>query len=114
MLVGYLILNKNDLIIIKSRFFSLTIILFICVCRTFTDTFHSLQPNKPWTIKLSSAGLIYVHFGREIIRELLNKENLDENVKDHLTEILFDKLYEKFVQEIDAIDNGIDISENMK
>jgi uncharacterized UPF0160 family protein len=63
---------------------------------------------------LSSAGLIYVHYGREIIKELLKKEEMDEKVKDHLVEILFDKLYDQFVQEIDAIDNGIDISENMK
>lgn len=82
--------------------------------RTFTDTFHSLQPEKPWTIRLSSAGLIYVHYGREIIRELLNKENLTDQDKKHLAEVLFDKLYETFVQEIDAIDNGVDISENMK
>ncbi len=86
----------------------------IYINRSFTDTFHSLQPDKPWTIKLSSAGLIYVHYGREIIKELLKKEEMDEKVKDHLVEILFDKLYDKFVQEIDAIDNGIDISENMK
>lgn len=83
--------------------------------RSFTETFHSLQPNKPWTIRLSSAGLIYVHFGREIIKELLNKETtINENVKNHLVEILYDKLYDKFVQEIDAIDNGVDIGENMK
>jgi len=82
--------------------------------KSFTETFHSLQPDKPWTIKLSSAGLIYVHYGREILKELLKKETIDENVKDHLSEILFDKLYDKFVQEIDAIDNGINISENMK
>ena len=82
--------------------------------RTFTDTFHSLQSNKPWTIRLSSAGLIYVHYGRDIIRELLKKETLEENVKEQLVEILFDKLYDKFVQEIDAIDNGVDIGENMK
>jgi uncharacterized UPF0160 family protein len=94
--------------------FSLKILFLIILYRSFTDTFNSLQSNKPWTIKLSSAGLIYVHYGREIIKELLKKENLDENVKEHLVEILFDKLYEKFVQEIDAIDNGIDIAENMK
>ncbi|CAF4014031.1 unnamed protein product, partial [Rotaria sp. Silwood2] len=82
--------------------------------KSFTETFHSLQPDKPWIIKLSSAGLIYVHYGREIIKELLKKETIDDNIKDHLTEILFNKLYETFVEEIDAIDNGIDIGENMK
>ncbi|CAF1084252.1 unnamed protein product [Rotaria sp. Silwood1] len=82
--------------------------------KSFTDTFHSLQPDKPWTIRLSSAGLIYVHYGREIIKELLKKETLDNNIKEYLTEILFNKLYETFVEEIDAIDNGVDIGENMK
>lgn len=82
--------------------------------RSFTETFNSLQPDKPWTIRLSSAGLIYTHFGREIIKELLKKENIEENVRDQLNEILFNKLYETFVLEIDAIDNGVDISENMK
>ncbi|CAF1000566.1 unnamed protein product [Adineta ricciae] len=82
--------------------------------KTFTDTFHSLRPEKPWTIKLSSAGLVYVHYGKEIIEELLKKESLEEHERNHLTEILFDKMYENFVQEIDAIDNGIDIGENIK
>jgi uncharacterized UPF0160 family protein len=63
---------------------------------------------------LSSAGLIYVHYGREILKELLKKEAIDENDKNHLADILFNKLYETFVQEIDAIDNGVDIGENMK
>ena len=84
--------------------------------KSFTDTFHSLDSSKPWTIRLSSAGLIYVHYGREIIRELLNKDEqqLDERVREHLVEIFYEKLYEKFVQETDAIDNGVDIGENMK
>jgi len=82
--------------------------------KTFTDTFHSLEPSKPWTTKLSSAGLIYVHFGREILKELLKKETLTDDEREHLLEILFNKLYDSFVQEIDAIDNGIDIGENLK
>ena len=73
-----------------------------------------MRPEKPWTIKLSSAGLIYVHYGREIIDELLKKETIDEREKKQLVDILFDKFYEQFVQEIDAIYNGVDIGENMK
>ena len=63
---------------------------------------------------MSSAGLIYVHFGREILKELLKKETLTDDEREHLLEILFNKLYDSFVQEIDAIDNGIDIGENLK
>lgn len=38
--------------------------------RSFTDTFHSLCPEKPWETKLSSAGLVYVHFGRQVLAQL--------------------------------------------
>jgi uncharacterized UPF0160 family protein len=52
--------------------------------------------------KLSSAGLIYKHFGMEIIaREL----QLDEGHPDVLR--LFLAVYKSFMEAIDAIDNGI-------
>ena len=68
---------------------------------TFSETISSLDGSKKWTTKLSSAGLVYFHFGREIISELL------ETKSQQLTEKVFDKVYENFIQEIDAIDNGI-------
>ncbi len=79
--------------------------------RSFAETFASIDPTKPWTIKLSSAGLIYVHFGRQILSEILKKHSAHD---EKLVEILYDKLYETFVREIDAIDNGIEIAENRK
>lgn len=69
--------------------------------RTFSHSFNSLDSNKKWTTKLSSAGLVYFHFGREIISLIL------ETSSDKVTEKVFDKVYENFIQEIDAIDNGI-------
>lgn len=79
--------------------------------RSFTDTFSSIDSTKPWTIKLSSAGLVYVHFGQKIIEQILLKYSISD---DKLTNILYDKIYEQFVREIDAIDNGIEIAENKK
>jgi uncharacterized UPF0160 family protein len=76
--------------------------------RSFTETFSSLVPSKPWKIKLSSAGLVYVHFGKEVIGEILKKYNAYE---PKLVEVLYDRVYEQFVREIDAIDNGIEIAE---
>lgn len=58
--------------------------------------------------KLSSAGLVYKHYGKDIIRELL---------KDHkaltpsFVDICYRKLYTSFVEHIDAIDNGISVSD---
>lgn len=70
--------------------------------RSFSETFHSLRPEKPWVTKLSSAGLVYLHFGRQLLAQLTQ---LKEN--DRQLEVLYDKLYENFVEEVDAVDNGI-------
>ncbi|XP_046882229.1 UPF0160 protein MYG1, mitochondrial [Hypomesus transpacificus] len=70
--------------------------------RTFRETFHSLCPEKPWGTKLSSAGLVYLHFGRQVLAQLTGLPQADRQL-----EALFDKLYENFVEEVDAVDNGV-------
>ena len=84
----------------------------------FTETFASLNPSKPWAIKLSSAGLVYVHYGRAIIEEVLKKLAAKSGaglaVDPKLVDILEDKMYEQFVREIDAIDNGVEIADTRR
>lgn len=70
--------------------------------RGFNESMNTLL-NKKWTTKLSSAGLIYCHFGLKIIKTIIGNENEDEKFLNKL----FDKVYENFIQEIDGIDNGI-------
>ncbi|KAM9534677.1 MYG1 exonuclease [Salvelinus alpinus] len=70
--------------------------------RTFSETFHSLCPEKPWVTKLSSAGLVYLHFGRRVLSQLTSLKEGDRQL-----EVLYDKLYENLVEEVDAVDNGI-------
>ncbi|KAL4655719.1 UPF0160 protein MYG1, mitochondrial [Arapaima gigas] len=70
--------------------------------RSFNETFNSLCPEKPWKTKLSSAGLVYLHFGHRVLMELTQLGRDDQQL-----EVLFDKLYENFVEEVDAVDNGI-------
>ncbi|KAJ0023946.1 hypothetical protein NQD34_003845 [Periophthalmus magnuspinnatus] len=70
--------------------------------RTFSESFHSLCPEKPWVTKLSSAGLVYLHFGRRLLSQLTQLKEDDKQL-----EVLYDKLYENFVEEVDAVDNGI-------
>ena len=70
--------------------------------RSFTGCMKMLSPSKPWVIKLSSAGLVYLHFGQRVISQIL-KTKTDDDV----TTKIYDKVYENFIQEIDAIDNGI-------
>ncbi|XP_002740515.2 MYG1 exonuclease-like [Saccoglossus kowalevskii] len=70
--------------------------------RSFEESMNSLTSEKPWTTKLSSAGLVYLHFGHSVIARTL--QTLPD---DKITKIIFDKVYESFIEEVDAIDNGI-------
>ena len=74
--------------------------------RTFTETMNSLLPEKKWLTKLCGAGLVYVHFGMDIIGKLLNLPTTDPN-----TAVIYDKMYENFMEEIDAKDNRINITD---
>lgn len=66
--------------------------------KEFDETFSPQHHTK-----LSSAGLVYKHFGREFLPILAEKTDLD--AKD--VELLYLKCYEKYIECIDAIDNGI-------
>ncbi|KAJ8378280.1 hypothetical protein AAFF_G00244150 [Aldrovandia affinis] len=70
--------------------------------RSFADSFSSLCPEKPWVTRLSSAGLVYLYFGRRVLEKLTQLKPNDRQL-----EVLYDKLYENFVEEVDAVDNGI-------
>lgn len=68
----------------------------------------SLKPEigPIFDIKLSSAGLIYFYFGEDVIRQLVKKHlNIDIDLK--CLKVIYKKIYESFIREIDAIDNGI-------
>ncbi|RAL09272.1 MYG1 family protein [Aspergillus homomorphus CBS 101889] len=68
--------------------------------RTFATTFpeHST--------KLSSAGLVYMHFGRAIIAQRTSLPQDHEDVT-----LLYEKLYNDFIEAIDANDNGVAVYE---
>jgi len=53
--------------------------------------------------KLSSAGLIYLHMGRHVLAAITGI-----SMDDPFMPRLYEKVYEKFIEEIDGIDNGID------
>ncbi|KAA8571707.1 hypothetical protein EYC84_001687 [Monilinia fructicola] len=66
--------------------------------RTFDTTF----PNRP--TKLSSAGLVYMHYGKAIIAQQLGVSEDAEEVG-----IIWKKIYESFIEALDAHDNGISV-----
>lgn len=64
--------------------------------RTFDTTF----PNRP--TKLSSAGLVFMHFGKAIIAQHLGVSEEANEVN-----VIWEKIYESFIEALDAHDNGI-------
>ncbi|KAH8555322.1 metal-dependent protein hydrolase [Umbelopsis sp. PMI_123] len=65
--------------------------------RGFFETFDDKHKTK-----LSSAGLVYKHFGRNVIASLLE---IDE--KDPKIDVLYPKIYDDFIEALDGNDNGI-------
>ena len=85
--------------------------------KEFTDKF-----DEKYLTKMSSAGLIYKHYGREILKNILEKV-LDEHkdkiqfipeINEEAIEILYYKLYENLFLYVDSIDNGVEQYQNNK
>ncbi|CAG9464474.1 unnamed protein product [Pedinophyceae sp. YPF-701] len=56
--------------------------------------------------RLSSAGLVYKHFGRKIIAQQLGKSESDPSVDE-----LYLVMYKNFIEAVDANDNGVALYE---
>lgn len=72
--------------------------------RGFTETY-----SEKYNIKLSSAGLVYKHFGKSVIEILLEK--IETKVKLDVDEIVA-RVYEKLILAFDAVDNGVNMYES--
>jgi len=73
--------------------------------KSFQHTMTTLRPGKKtWSTRLSSAGLVYVYYGHEVLAQVL-----DKRVEDEVVTKLYEKIYGNFMEEIDAIDNGVPI-----
>lgn len=70
---------------------------------SFGDTF-----SEEYVIPLSSCGLIWKHFGKEIIRTVVR-----EKLTDDLVEKIYQSMYEKVFLSVDGNDNGIKSIMNM-
>jgi len=77
---------------------------------TFTESWNS----KPDDItKLSSAGLVWRHFGKEIVANAI-LDNWGITLSEVKLERVFQRVYKKLILEVDALDNGVSESETMK
>ncbi|EDV93543.1 GH19378 [Drosophila grimshawi] len=79
---------------------------------TFKDTFSTVCPDfsDDFDIRLSSAGLIYCFYGERVIQSILLRERKMELSQPNL-KLAFLQIYRNFINELDAIDNGVPMLE---
>lgn len=76
--------------------------------REFVTPFREREAGAPETletepIRMSSAGLVFTHFGRDVVRVLGGADLAEE-----YTDMVFERTYDKLIREVDAVDNGVD------
>jgi len=69
--------------------------------REFKETMRSLNILE-FDTKLSSAGLVYAYYGKAVISALSGLDKSSPKM-----DVVYQKMYEKFVEEYDGIDNGV-------
>jgi len=67
------------------------------------NTFQDTYPERE--IRLSSAGLVYKHFGKQVIEAISGEQ---------VTDAVVTKVYDNFIMEVDAIDNGVEAAAELK
>ena len=78
----------------------------------YSDLTEEEMKDKVPVTKLSSAGLIYKHFGKEVIQNICKNEyEIDLNEEE--IDLVHEKLYKSFILEIDAIDNGVNQGQDL-
>lgn len=63
--------------------------------------------------KLSSAGLIYRHFGKEVVANAV-KQVWGVTLDETKLEKVYKEIYNKLILEVDAIDNGVSEADEMR
>lgn len=97
-------LTKCDIVVDVGAIYDPDTMRFDHHQREFTDTLTGFNT------KLSSAGLVYRHFGKRVIQSILNSDTKDI-IPDAFIDICYEKIYKNFMEHIDAIDNGVSIAE---
>lgn len=107
-------LDKCDIVIDVGAIYDHSKLRYDHHQRTFSSNLSEDHPDVPvdsrpegFVTKLSACGLVYKHYGLKDILPVLTKGT---ELPNEMLPIVYKKIYEGFVQEIDAIDNGIDIA----
>lgn len=68
----------------------------------FTPKINNDGSTSERCTKLSASGLVYRHYGKAVIKEYY------PDLSDELLELAYEKMYDSFMEAIDAIDTGVE------
>jgi uncharacterized UPF0160 family protein len=94
-------LDASDIVVDVGGVFDPATCRFDHHQRGFEEYFTDAYTTKS---KLSSAGLIYKYFGRQLLKETFN-------CPERFVDRVYAKIYDNFILSIDAIDNGVNIAD---
>jgi len=107
-------LDKCDIVIDVGAIYDHSKLRYDHHQRTFSSNLSEEHADVPvgsrpegFSTKLSACGLVYKHYGMKDLLPVLTKGS---GLPDELLPVVYKKIYQGFVEEVDAIDNGIDIS----
>lgn len=68
--------------------------------------------EQPFKIKLSSAGLIYKYYGKEVLMTILAEvfPDVSSEFSESDIEKIYQKIYKNLILEVDALDNGVKVA----
>jgi len=107
-------LDKCDIVIDVGAIYDHSKLRYDHHQRTFSSNLSEEHADVPvgsrpegFSTKLSACGLVYKHYGMKDLLPVLTKGS---GLPDEILPVVYKKIYQGFVEEVDAIDNGIDIS----
>ncbi|CAK9803046.1 MYG1 protein C27H6.8 [Anthophora quadrimaculata] len=102
------ILNTCDIVVDVGKEYNHSKRRYDHHMRDFKESLSTVikKPGYDSKITLSASGLIYCHYGHDVIKLLV------PHADSRTIDVLFKYIYENFVKEVDAIDNGVDICAN--
>lgn len=99
------LLGKCDIVVDVGGIYDHAALRYDHHQREFQEVMHECGSE----IKLSSAGLVYRHYGKRVIPRIISSYTPDGHDAPNLDlSVAFRKVHSSFVEHIDAIDNGVE------
>lgn len=98
------VLDKLDLVIDVGGIYDHSKLRYDHHQREYDERFDADKDNNGRCTKLSASGLVYRHYGREVLKAFY------PDLPDDLLELAYNKLYDSLLEALDAIDTGVEMA----